>query len=138
MGRRALDKLFLDWIVQSGHEHVSFVGPNEREWLKKRVEGLGIKVDIIDSDPKFDNPIDAIFDEWDPAPLVIVFNVEKHFPLGQKIAAEMILVGDNEQHNGDCNPIDSCEKMIMQNRLHTVYNQINNTTRYIVWGSNAD
>ena len=52
MGSRALDKFVLDIILEAGVESVSLIGPNERTWLVKQLEGVGIEVDIIDSRSK--------------------------------------------------------------------------------------
>lgn len=136
MGSRTLDKLLLNWIVSSGHETVSFVGANERTWLSGRLDGLAINVDFVDSDPKFANPRDAVFDDVDFPELVVVFNAEKHYPIGRLVEAEFIIVGDNDQHNGDCNPIDSFDKIIEQNSITNVINKQQLDKWWIVHGTN--
>jgi len=136
MGSRTLDKLLLKWILDSGHENVSFVGANERTWLLGRLDGLAINVDFVDSDPKFPNPRDAVFDDVDFSELVIVFNAEKHYPIGRLVESEFIIVGDNDQHNGDCNPIDSFDKIIEQNSITNVMNKEQIEKWWIVHGTN--
>ena len=138
MGRRDLDKLLLDWIIESGCESVTFVGANDREHLVRKVAGVGIDVDFVDSDPKFGNPRDAIFDDVAFKELVVAFNAEKHFPIGRKRRGELICVGDNDRHNGDCNPIEKCETMIFQNKMNTLFRETKIGKWFVVWGTNAD
>lgn len=136
MGTRPLDQLLLNIIVESEHDNVSFVGPNERAWLINRTRGLGIEVDVIDSDPKFDNPRDAVFDDIEYKELVVVFNAEKHYPIGKLVKRDFIIVGDNEQHNGDCNPIDSFDKIIEQNSIINVIDTQQIEEWWVVYGNN--
>ena len=134
MGSRALDELLEDLILETGIDNVTFVGANERNGLLRRVEGLGIEVDFVDSDPKFDNPRDAVFDDIEFNELVVVFNAEKHYPIGRLIDREMIVVGDDEKHNGDCNPIDSFDKIIEQNSIKEVHSKHKIDKWWIVHG----
>jgi hypothetical protein len=48
----------------------------------------------------------------------------------------MILIGDNDQHNGDCNPIESCEQLIIQNKITKVYSTAIDGKHFIVHGTN--
>lgn len=137
MGTRALDRLLLDWIIKYDYDSVTLVGPNERDWLIRQLEGLDIEVDIIDSDPKFDNPRDAVFDEVTFNDLIVVCNAEKHYPIGKITKGNFIIVGDNDQHNGDCNPIDSFGKLIIQNTITTIKNAIQLDKWWIVYGNNV-
>ena len=136
MGSRTLDQLLINWIIQSGHESVSLIGANERDWLVKRVRGLGIHLDFIDSDPKFPNPRDAVFDDVEFQDLIVVCNAEKHYPIGKLTQGEFIIVGDNDQHNGDCNPIDSFDKIIQQNSITSIINKEQIEKWWIVHGIN--
>lgn len=120
MGKRDLDKLLLEWILDSREEEVTFVGPGDRNFLVNRVRGLGIKVHVVDSDPKYTDPSDAVFDSVNFSPLVVVFNAEKHYPIGKLTSRKIIVVGDNDQHNGDCNPISSCSQLVEQNNFQYV------------------
>ena len=44
------------------------------------------------------------------------------WPLGKLFKnREFILIGDDEGHNGDCNPITSCEQLVKQNNIVEVY-----------------
>ena len=117
MGKRDLDRLLRDLIIEDGCESVTLVGHGDRANLIRDVQGILSEVDLVDYDPKFDNPRDAVFDDIDFKELVVVFNAEKHFPIGQLTSRRMIVVGDNDQHNGDCNPISSCEMLIEQNNM---------------------
>lgn len=138
MGTRALDKLVLGLIMESEAESVSFIGPNERPWLIMQVEGMGVEVDVVDSDPKFETPRDVIFDDVELKELAVVFNAEKHFPVGKKFKGQpIIVIGDNEQHNGDCNPITSCDQLIDQNNLDFCFSSEEMDDHFIVWGTSA-
>lgn len=117
MGTRQLDKLILDQIVDSEADVVTFVGHGHRAWLIRQCQAMCIGLTLYDYDPKFGNPVDAIFDNVEFDDLVVVFNAEKHYPLGKLISREMIVVGDNMQRNGDCNPVSSCQQLIEQNNL---------------------
>ena len=101
MGRRDVEKLLLNAIIDGGYESVTFIASNERPRLIREVKGLGIDLDVVDYDPKFENPRDAIFDNITFNELVVDFNTEKHYPIGKVYKGDMIVIGDNDQHNGD-------------------------------------
>lgn len=138
MGRRDVEKLLLNAIIDGGYESVTFVASNERPRLVREVKGLGIDLDVIDYDPKFENPRDAIFDDVTFNELVVDFNTEKHYPIGKVYKGDMIVIGDNDQHNGDCNPITSCAQIINDNEITKVDFDYNIDKWYIVKGSNAN
>lgn len=139
MGKRELDRLILNTIIDTAIDEVTFVGHGSRDKLIKQCRAIGIKLTCYDYDPKFNDPIDAIFDDVEFADLVVVFNAEKHYPLGKLISKEMIVVGDNDRHNGDCNPVTSCEQLIEQNNLVDVDLKGQVDKWFIVKGfSNAD
>ena len=140
---KKLDEMILNEITDRGFESVTFVGANERSLLTRTLKGLGIEVDSVDSDPKFDNPRDAVFDDIDFNEVVVVFNAEKHFPIGQIHKGNFIIIGDNEHHNGDCNPITCTSQLVEQNKIkkHWFNYEIEKTNGdrwFIVGGSNED
>lgn len=136
MRTRNLDRLLLDYIVSSEIDNITLVGPNERKSLINKLKGLGLEVDVIDSDPKFDNPRDAVFDDIEYNELVVVFNAEKHYPIGKLTKGTFIIVGDDEQHNGDCNPINSFDKIIEQNSIKDIVDTQQIEKWWIVYGTN--
>jgi len=138
MGRRHLEKLLLDTIIENGYDSISLVACNEREDLIYNLEGLGLEVDVVDYDPKFSFPRDAIFDNIKFKELVIDFNAEKHYPIGKVYKGDMIVIGDNDNHNGDCNPIDNVDILIEQNNIKTIDFTYNIDKWFIVKGNNAD
>jgi len=138
MGRRDLEKLLLDSIINNGYESITLVACNERSELVYKLSGLGIHVDIIDYDPKFENPKDVIFDKVKFNELVVDFNAEKHYPIGKVYKGDLIIIGDNDQHNGDCNPIDNVDILIEQNNITNVDFSYNIDKWFVVKGNNAD
>jgi len=138
MGRRNLEKLLLDTIISEGYESVSLVACNERTELVYMLEGIGIDVDVVDYDPKFPNPRDVIYDNVKFNELVVDFNAEKHYPIGNVYKGDMIVIGDNDQHNGDCNPIDNVDVLIEQNNITNVDFSYNIDKWFVVKGNNAD
>lgn len=138
MGRRHLEKLLLDTIIENGYDSISLVACNEREDLIYKLEGIGLEVDVIDYDPKFSFPRDAIFDDIKFKELVVDFNAEKHYPIGKVYKGDMIVIGDNDNHNGDCNPIDNIDILIEQNDIKTIDFAYNIGKWFVVKGNNAD
>ena len=138
MGRRRLEKLLLDTIIENGYDSISLVACNEREDLIYKLEGLGLEVDVVDYDPKFSFPRDAIFDNIKFKELVIDFNAEKHYPIGKVYKGDMIVIGDNDNHNLDCNPIDNVDILIEQNEIKTIDFTYNIGKWFVVKGNNAD
>lgn len=102
------------------------------------LEGIGIDVDVVDYDPKFPNPRDVIYDNVKFNELVVDFNAEKHYPIGNVYKGDMIVIGDNDQHNGDCNPIDNVDVLIEQNNITNVDFSYNIDKWFVVKGNNAD
>lgn len=126
-GKKLFEKIILEKIIDylPNDDRVTFVGSNERMYLIASLFGLGVDVNSIDYDPKFEDRDlydckDAIFDDVDFAKLVVVFNAEKHYPLGKIYKGKMIVIGDNDKHNGDCNPISSCAELVRQNNFQSV------------------
>lgn len=138
MVKRDLDRLLRDLIIDDGCESVSLIGHGDRERLIREIKGILPDVDLIDYDPKFDNPRDVVFDDVPFKELLVVFNSEKHYPVGKLVNRRMIVVGDNDQHNGDCNPIDSCELLIKQNNLIDIEYQEVFGKWFIVKGTSSE
>lgn len=125
MGKRSLDKLLLKCIIENAEEKITLVGPNDRQYLLTSLFGLGYDVTAVDYDPKFKNRDlyeckDAVYDGIDFGDTVVVFNAEKHYPIGKIFSGTMIVVGDNEEHNGDCNPVYSPQQLVEQNNFQEV------------------
>jgi len=125
------------------YENVTLVACNNKLDLIQQLKSFGIKVNAIDYDPKFYNLKescyeikDFIFDKVYFGECVVNFNCEKTYPLGMVYTGDMILIGDNDQHNGDCNPISSCEQLIEQNKIIHVYESYIEEDHFIVYGTN--
>ena len=137
-----LDLMILSEITDRGFESVTFVGANERDLLLRNIKGLGIDVDFVDSDPKFHNPRDAVFDDIDFKELVVVFNAEKHYPIGKIHKGNFIIIGDDDHHNGDCNPITCTSQLVDQNDITDYWfnytiPKSDNHNWFVIGGSNA-
>ena len=84
---------------------------------------------------------DVVFDIELKEDLIINYACEKMWPLGKIYKdREFILVGDNERHNGDCNPITSNRMLIEQNGIEEIWS-FNEFTRwkgkyFVVFGCN--
>ena len=105
--------------IMSKYESVSLLAPNmNKGFIIEGLKRLGIDVQAFDYDPKFKRLqypeftcADFIFDDVDySADLVVHFNVEKTAPL--EYSGEVILIGDDERHSGDCFPIDDIDQII--------------------------
>ena len=139
-----------DWLYSrilglSEVETIAIVGPGAKRDLYNLLKD-DYKVTLYDYDVKYrdDDEVvcsDVVFDIELKEDLIINFACEKMFPLGSIYKSrEQILVGESEHHNGDCNPIESCETLIEQNNIKDVYD----TTvfprwrgkYYIVYGCN--
>jgi hypothetical protein len=136
MGKRDLDSQIMNYILSSGYEEISFVGAGASRPVNEWCTEMEIEIDNIDIDPRVDGR-DAIFDDILFSPLVVVFHAEKHYPIGKKFRGDMILIGDNDQHNGDCNPIDSTDRLIQQNEITEIYDQRIVDKWYVVYGNNT-
>ena len=71
---------------------------------------------------------DVVFDLELKEDLIVNYACEKMWPLGKMYKGkEFILVGDDEHHNGDCNPITSNKQLVKQNELKDVweFNELN-------------
>jgi hypothetical protein len=73
---------------------------------------------------------DVVFDVELKEDLIINYACEKMWPLGKIYKGrEFILIGDNEKHNGDCNPITGNKMLIEQNEITEVWS-FNEFTRW--------
>lgn len=125
------------------YNSVTLVACNDRLELIDNLKSFEIDVNAIDYDPKFFGSggsgyevKDCIFDEVEFGECVVHFNCEKTYPIGRLYKGDMILIGDNDRHNGDCNPVTSCEQLIEQNQIVEVFEQYINGKHFIVYGTN--
>jgi len=131
-----MEELFLEY------ENIAFVACNDKTKLINGLINMDISITAYDYDPKFVGVPnykvnDFVFDNIDfNYECVVNWNCEKTYPLGLLYKGDMILIGDNKKHNGDCNPIESCEQLILQNKINTVYSMFEKNNHYVVHGSN--
>ena len=140
-----------DWIILSDCDQVSIVAPGTvPDYYNKLYPSYGITVRYYDYDPKFTDVdnftiCDVVFDRPTLTGLIVSCNAQKMYPLGRLYQGEFIIIGTDANHNGDCNPVTSCQQLIEQNNISTVYKQARAThsgherftyTTYIVWGTN--
>ena len=128
-------ELFLEY------ENITFVACGDKSNIITDLESMDINIRAYDYDPFFKdykNYIikDFIFDNVDFDECVVNFNCEKTYPLGKVYKGDMILIGDNDCHNGDCNPITSTQQLIEQNDIKTVYKEYVDGKHFIVHGTN--
>jgi len=138
-----MEKLF-DWVVN--HDEISLLCcPSFR--FATTLKKLDIQVDNINFDINFkemSNIIcsDFVFDNVKLKDCVLHYNCEKTYPVGKLHRGTFILRGDDKEHNGDCNPIHSVDKLITDNGITKVfdsYQKINKNkkyTHYYVYGTN--
>ena len=121
-----LDNVVREMLFLAPGETVSIIGPGESRNLYDYLINF-FSVEMIDYDIRFrdDNNIickDIVFDEYEPGEIIVNYACEKMWPLGKLFKdREFILIGDDEGHNGDCNPITSCEQLVEQNNIVEVY-----------------
>jgi hypothetical protein len=124
------------------YDSTTLLACNNKEDLIDTLKDYEIKFKCIDYDPKFKNEPnyickDFIFDDVDiSADIVVHFNVEKTYPI--KYTGDVILIGDGENHTGDCFPINSIDDIIKTYKVKEVYDtEIVNRWRsmyYCVYG----
>lgn len=133
------------WLIESDWDSVSYVAPGMLPEEFYRIRSMGINYTCYDIDPRFkNNPdykvCDVIFDHVDIGTQIINFNAHKMYPLGKVHNGEFMIAGTSFGHNGDCNVISSCDQLIEQNELHTVYRTAHVPTNrieyFMVWGRN--
>lgn len=139
-----------EWIILSDCDVVSMIAPAVLPEYYNNLRSLGIDYHSYDYDPKFNNNHeytvgDVIFDGMVLSGLLVNFNAQKMYPIGKIHTGQMIICGSDRAHNGDCNVVTSCEQLIEQNNIHTVYGQMTanhngynklDHTVYLVWGRN--
>lgn len=117
-----MDKLF-EWIVN--HDEISLLSCPSFLFANN-IRKLGIEVDNINYDINFaDMPSvickDFAFDEIKLKNCVVNYNCEKTYPVGKMHEGIFILRGDDQEHNGDCNPVYSVDQLIEENNLTEVF-----------------
>jgi len=142
---REIDKWIQQKAFETDCESISMVGVSDKRELYVHLKHI-FDVDMIDYDIRFneDEEVickDVVFDEVEFKDLIINYACEKMWPIGKIYKGkEFILVGDNDYHNGDCNPITSCEQLAEQNELTEVYAQSEfkrwRGKYYVVYGVN--
>lgn len=133
-----------DWLLGSGWDQVSYIAPGEIPYQFLSIDKLGVDYNCFDMNPMYKDKFiicDVVFDI--PVGIhsnILNFNCHKMYPLGRMYRGEFILIGSDDNHPGDCNVITSCQQLIDQNSLKTVYDQRKVSTDrnnfYLVWGSN--
>jgi len=141
---RVDNQLAYDWLMESEWEQVSYIAPGEIPHRFLMVDRLGIEYNCFDMNPMYKGKFiicDVIFDY--PEGIynnILNFNCHKMYPIGKLYRGEFILIGSDDRHPGDCNPVDSCDQLIEQNLLTTVYKQAKVSTDrnnfYLVSGNN--
>ena len=138
-----MEKLF-DWIVN--HDEISVLCcPSFR--VVNTIRKLGITVDNINYDINFKDITtvicnDFVFDNVKLKECVLHYNCEKTYPIGRMHKGIFILRGDDKEHNGDCNPINSIEKLIKDNNITEIFdthiqkNKNKKYNHYYVYGTN--
>jgi hypothetical protein len=137
-----VEKLFLQY------DKIVFLAPNEIHELLIMLNDFDIEAVAIDYDPKFlKSPHyinrDFVFDR-DPeilnavmgADLIVHKNIEKTYPVEMPKGIDVILIGDNDNHNGDCTPIESTEDIIKLYNVSKVYEKgcDDKETHFYVYG----
>ena len=131
-----LQKMFLEY------DKIVFLAPNEMHEVLIMLNDFDIDAVAIDYDPKFSKvPFyinkDFVFDDVDlDVDLIVHKNVEKTYPIKMPKGVDVILIGDNDSHNGDCIPIHSCQQLIDLYKVSEIYDQgcDEKETHYIVYG----
>ena len=128
--------------IYFNYDSIIFLACNARKDFLHKLASFGINVKGIDYDPKFMNsPIfinkDFVFDDVDlDADLVVHANCEKTYPITLK--GDVLLIGDNEKHNGDCYPVESVEDLVGWYNVKEIYDSFEiiseQKTHFIVYG----
>lgn len=135
-------KMSLIYGKATNYDSVLFLACNDIRETLAMLNAIEIDAHAIDYDPKFEDADfytckDFVFDEVDMnAELVIHMNCEKTYPFDRE--GDVILIGDDENHNGDCKPILSCNQLIYMYNVKDVYEEhvieYHGKHYYIVWG----
>ena len=126
----------------TNYDSVLFLACNDIRETLYTLNAIEIDARAIDYDPKFEDYDlyeckDFVFDEVNlDAELVVHMNCEKTFPFDR--TGDVILIGDDERHNGDCVPILSCNQLTYMYDVKEVYEEhvieYHGKHYYIVWG----
>jgi len=137
-----LQKIFLKY------DKIVFLACNDISETLIMLNDFDIEAIAIDYDPKFKNiPYyinkDFVFDR-DPeilnavigANLIVHKNIEKTYPVKMPKSVDVILIGDNDNHNGDCTQIESIEDIIKLYNVSKVYEKgcDDKETHFCVYG----
>lgn len=130
------------------YDNIVFLACNDLlQWFEE-YDLMGLDVKAYDYDPKFIGIIhknfyevkDCVFDDIDlsDADLIIHMNIEKTAPVDIPKGTDVILVGDDEQHNGDCYPvysIDHIKKIYPVSEVyHTAIIEEKHKNKYVLYG----
>ena len=125
---KELDRIISQELYLASGKTLSIVGMGDRRNLWHSMKEL-FETELVDYDIRFEDDenvvnVDIIFDNYTPGDIIVNYACHKMWPIG-KIwkGKELILVGNNEHHNGDCNPVTSCQQLIDQNELTEVFHQ---------------
>ena len=133
---------FFEWVIN--HDEISILCC-PKFLVVNTIKKLGIEVDNINYDINFSemsNVIckDFVFDDVPLRECVFHYNCEKTYPVGRMHKGIFILRGDDENHNGDCNPVTSIDQLIEENEITDVIDSYHITKRnknyYYVYGTN--
>ena len=131
--------MVLDWLME--YQNVAFLACNDKRKLISDLSNMEIEVVAIDFDPKYKNVEqyickDFVFDDVDYLEIPVLFNAEKTYPLGKLYNGDMVIIGDNKNHNGDCNPVFSVDQLVEQNGITTLYDSYTTPTHFGIYGTN--
>ena len=138
-----MEKLFY-WAVN--HDKISVLCCPSFKFVKT-LRGLDMDINNINYDINFrDMPSitcnDFVFDNIKLYTCVLHYNCEKTYPVGKIHKGVFILRGDDKEHNGDCNPIHSIDKLVKDNELTEVFDSFEIQSKnkkykhYCVYGTN--
>ena len=124
------------------YDKVIFLAPNDIQEYLEECNNCGIDAIAIDYDPKFSRSKyylnkDFVFDDVDlNADLIVHKNIEKTYPIKFNPGTDVILIGDNDGHNGDCIPIMDADTIIRLYNIKKVYEKgfDEDETHYYVYG----
>lgn len=128
--------------IYTNYDSITFLACNNIKDMLNKLNAIEIEANAIDYDPKFENSQwyqckDFVFDDVNYySELVVHMNCEKTYPLINH-CGDVILIGDDEEHSGDCNPVYSTQQLINQYQLKEVYQEHvveGQKNHYIVWG----
>lgn len=129
--------------IYTQYDSITFLACNNIKDMLNKLNAIEVDATAIDYDPKFKNKSwytckDFIFDDVSyQSELVVHMNCEKTYPL-IKHSGDVILIGDDEEHSGDCNPVYSTQQLIDQYQLKEVYEEhvleSRGKNQYMVWG----